>query len=233
MRAVVLALVFACSCSVVAFAEDVAPLPESVTLEVPGGPLHVVVPSGLCAYPASVLAQTAKAMQGMHVLLAAGECADLATLLKAGTAVVRRSIVIAILDRDFDGATRVRTQDHLRQCFEGFPSMKSREQFDQEIELFNRGDHGLSFGEPKPLGLLRATHDAVIGGVVMWIANNQRKIAEVQLTACLAPAGIPLLWLFQGFDVSGGETPETAALVESLLAQALTQVSKTTEANRP
>lgn len=203
-----------------------APLPETVTVDTPGQPLRLAIPKGLCTFPVSVVEQFSRAMSGLHLLLAAGDCTDIANLSSPGDT-VRFSILVSMLDRDFDRTTRVPKSTHLRECFEQFPAKRDDLALNKEIEDFHSKGTGLQIGEIRSLGLLRTTRDAVIGGSLMRASRNQRSATIIQITACLAPASIPIIWLFQRTFDPNTDAKIVVQMVHELTASALAQIERT------
>ncbi len=175
----------------------VSPLPLAVTLPVPGGILKLAPPFDQCAFPAAVTQQMASVMQGLHVVLATGSCADVNTLLQTGASIVGQSMVVAMLDEDFNPATRSAKPAFLRDCFEQFPKPASRTALDDAVAEVNKAQSGILLQQAIPLGLLRATRDAVLGGTLMGLQRGQTQMLQVQVTACVYAGALPIIWLFQ------------------------------------
>ncbi len=202
-----------------------------VTIVVPGAKADIVLPAGFCPYPETVLAQARGTMTGMHVLGAAGDCTDIETLSSRQPAPsVRRSMVFAVLDRDFDAATRSTPTGFLRDCLDNFPR-KGDAAVAAEIERAGKTEGGPTLGGAQPLGLLRATRNAIFGGDLITATRPGVSVLQVQVTACFSPGGVPLLWLSQE-NVSSASSP--AAISEALdatLRGLVEQVAATMAAN--
>jgi hypothetical protein len=211
-------------------ANDASPLQADLTVDVPGGRVVLVPPPALCAYPEAIAAQAAAAMQGLRLLVAAGSCEDMDRLVAEGVA-TKRSMMVAILDRDLEPTTRVLKPAFLRECFENLPPPGSDQSVSDQIAAFHEEAHGLQIDRMQPLGVRQATRDAIFGATVMDASRGHRTTRQVQVTACLVPGNIPLLWLFSAtVDPAAGKDALATAL-QDLLSLSARQVAETVRRN--
>ncbi len=203
----------------------------STAIDVAGHRLQIALPEHFCAYPDAAVKQLGTVMEGLHILLAAGDCDDLARTAKSGIAVPTRSTILALQDRDLDPANRPDKGAFLQSCLDEFPSQKKPEDLVKAVDDFNAAGTGVSIGDTLPLGVLRASPDSILGGSMDVITTGQQKLIHFQVTACLVPASIPLIWLFQVTAEPDSDAAKRNALLENLIDLAQTQVARTSALN--
>lgn len=196
------------------------PLPEIVTIEEESVRARFAMPSGYCLHADSLVAEVQREMPESVVILAAGTCANF-----------KRSILIAMLREHATPAGRPTKAAYLRDCFKQFPDKKDQAALDQLLESFNENGHALLGDAVKPLGLLRATREAVFGGKLFGLSYGSVKALQIQVTACTAPAGLPVQWQFSEVVPLPLGADEYNGILRSLLDIAVRQVDATAKMN--
>ncbi len=210
------------------------PLPRVVEITVPGAVVKLPLEADFCGYPPEARKRLADYLAGggETLLGAAGDCGDIDRLSRTGSAIVSRFTQIATPEDQMDPTKRLTKPAFLRACFEAFPVSAEDKNLRDALTALGKIEGGPTANETLALGRLRATRDAVFGGLVLDMTRGTDRIWVLQVIACFAPAGVPLSWTF-GRSVTPGLGAEAfRGEVDALLSTALAAVASTVELNR-
>lgn len=210
---------------------DALPLALALALDVPGAHLKVSLRPNLCTYPDQILAQVETVNEGSHVLLAAGNCDDLAELHSNGISVPRHSLQINVLDRDFDVATRVGKGPFLAVCRQELIGSEGRKWLEKAAREISGAKYGLSLQEIRHQGILESTNEAVFAGSLEYLSRGDVKIVNAQITACFVAGSVPLEWLFQAPVDPNADPSAVRRIIAAILKEAQSRVEATIRMN--
>lgn len=207
-------------------------LPLALVLNVPGAHLKVSLRPNLCTYPDQIFAQVEKVNEGSHVLLAVGNCDDLAELRSNGMSVPRHSLQINVLNRDFDVATRVSKGLFLAECRQALISSEGQKWLEDAAREISGAQYRLSLQEIRHQGILVATNEAVFAGALEYLSRGDVKIVNAQITACFVAGSVPLEWLFQAPVDPNADPSAIRETIAAILEEAQSRVDATIRMNR-
>ena len=215
-----------------------APLPAVVDISLPdgGGTFHIALPPDHCAYPKVMRDRLSEFLAGgtpsFKLLGIAGNCANIAELLRGQDVIVSPSLQLTMFTSEIDPQNRSKPEAYRRKCFEEFPD-KGNGSIAKDLQksLGELSDKPLD-ANAASLGLLASTRDAVFGGMIQEVSDGNRRIRQIQIVACFAPGNVPVFWIFQKRADENWSAEEFTNQLRALLAITRTQVQLTADLNR-